>query len=368
MRKKLGLLSVFMVVFMLVGLLAGCGGSSSGGNSGPQVNVDSPNYSASGGDTTGGGGDAGGVTIAYVSALLTNEIFAMQVRAMQAYCEEIGVTLLNTPCDTDPQRIAAIENYTEMGVDVIICHVSTPEAIEDAMKRAQDAGIKFFSYDTPTPGDDAFFGWDNYDYGQAIGANAANWVNANFADGEVCNVFTLGYPTVDFCVVRESGYVDALAELCGDKVNFVNFATGGSTANGVTAAENWLQMGVDINLVIGINDAGVLGAYEAFNAAGLGGDKVACFAGDATVDAINAMQQPDSIYRGTVLTGLEGYASKFIDIAINLANGVEEYYYFGGLWFITPENVGAYAASGAASDLDMYADYYTKTISEYWSS
>jgi ABC-type sugar transport system substrate-binding protein len=304
------------------------------------------------------------IKIAYVSALLTNEIFAMQVKAMEKYCKEIGCTFLNTPCSDDSAKISAIENYIQTGVDVIICHVSTPEAIEDSMKQAQAKGIKFFAYDTPVKGCDAFFGWDNYDYGYAIGANAADWVNATFKDGEVCNAFSANYPSVDFCVVRESGYVDALNKLCGSKIKWAGAAVGGSTANGVTAGENWLQMGIPINLVIGINDAGCLGAYEALNAAHYGGDKVAVFAGDATSDAINAMLQQNSIYRGTVLTGLESYAPTFVDISVNLAQGNKEPYYYGGLWFVTPENVKAYSASGSANDLKKYADYYTKDPSE----
>lgn len=359
MKRLVKILALVLTVFMVVGLLGACNNGTDNPSTG-----DSSSQESSSGDTPSTGAD---IKVAYVSGLLTNEIFAMQVKAMEEYCAEVGVELLNTPCADDAAKIAAVENYTQMGVDVIICHVSTPDAMVDVMKRAQDAGIKFFSYDTPVEGDDAFFGWDNYDYGYAIGANAANWVNENFDDGEVCNTFSLNVPTADFIVVRHSGIKAALDELCGDKINWAGEAVGGASADGVTAGENWLQSGTDINLALGINDAGALGVYEALNAANVGGEKVAVFAGDATSDAINAMQQTDSIYRGTVLTGLVNYAPKFIDIAINLANGVEEEYYFGGLWFITPENVSAYAASGSADDLELYKDYYTMSIDEYWA-
>ncbi|MGI6005516.1 MAG: substrate-binding domain-containing protein [Christensenellales bacterium] len=311
MKKFIRILALALTVAMMLGIAAGCTMESD--------TPASPSDAGTPGSAASPSGDAGGkdvkdIKIAYVSALLTNEIFAMQVEAMQKYCSDIGVTFLNTPCADDSAKIAAIENYIQAGVDVIICHVSTPEATEDSMKQAQAAGIKFFAYDTPIDGCDTFFGWDNYDYGYAIGANAADWVNATFKDGEVCNAFSANWPNADFTVIRESGYIDALNELCGDKINWAGEAVGGSTANGVTAGENWLQMGIDINLVIGINDAGCLGVYEALNAANYGGDKVAIFAGDATVDAINAMMQPNSIYRGTVLTGLEAYDSTKDDL------------------------------------------------------
>ena len=341
-----------LAIAMSLSLVA-CGGGDSS-TDGSSV-IDSAVNSANEGGTVANED----IEIAYVSGDLANEIFAKQVEAMTAYSEEIGVTFLNTPCKDDAAKITAIENYIQAGVDVIICHVSTASVIEDSMKAAQAAGIKFFAYDTAIDGCDVFFGWDNYDYGWSIGVNAANWVNENFADGETCYAVSANYPTSDFLVVREQGYIDALNELCEGKIEWVGEAVGGSTANGVTAGENWLQMGQDINLVVGINDAGCLGVMEAFKAAGYGGDKVAIFAGDAVGDAINAMLEEDSIYRGTVLTGLVFYAEQFIDICVNLANGGTEPYYYGGLWFVTPENVAAYAESGSVDDLELYKEYYT---------
>ena len=95
---------------------------------------------------------------------------------------------------------------------------------------------------------------------------------------------------------------------------------GGNAANGVTAGDNFLQTGKDINLVVGINDGGCLGVLEAFNAAGYGGDKVGISAGDATNDALNAVKE-GGIYRGTVTTGLVSLAPDFIDLAVKLAQG-----------------------------------------------
>ncbi|NLL91195.1 MAG: sugar ABC transporter substrate-binding protein [Ruminococcaceae bacterium] len=356
MKKHKNLLAIFLVLIMIFSLLVACNKGAE--EKDPDV-ADKPTEETVTEDT-GSEESLSDIQIAYVSGDLANEIFATQVEAMQKYSDEIGVTFLNTPCKDDPAKISAIENYVEMGVDVIIVHVGVAETLKDSMEFAQSKGIKFFAYDTAIEGCDAFFGWDNYDYGYAIGAAAANWVNENFKDGEVCNAVSANYPSYEFLVIREQGYIDAINELCGDKVNWVGEAVGGTTANGVTAGENWLQMGVDINLVVGINDAGCLGVYEAFNAAGYGGDKVAIYAGDAVSDALNAMTQPDSIYRGTVLTGLVYYAPQFIDICVNMAQGNPEHYYYGGLWFVTNDNVEAYMKSGSAADLDQYSEYYIK--------
>ena len=84
--------------------------------------------------------------------------------------------------------------------------------------------------------------------------------------------------TANFLIIREQGYKAALEELCPDiTVEWVAEGIGGNAANGVTAGENFLQTGKDINLVVGINDGGCLGVLEAFNAAGYGGDKAVSY-------------------------------------------------------------------------------------------
>ena len=265
--------------------------------------------------------DYSDITIAYACSSLTNEIFAMQVEAMQAYCDEIGVNFLYKPSEDNEGKLNAIENYKSMDVDVIIVHVSDPATFEGVMKEVQAAGIKFFSYDTNIEGADAYYGWDNYDLGYAIGTNAAEWVNATFDPSETVNAASANYPELEFLKTREQGYVDALAELAPN-VEFVTEGLGGLASYGVTSGENFLQMGVDINLVVGINDGGCLGVYEAFKAANYGDDKVGIFGCDATNDAINAIAS-GGIYRGTVTTELINVAPEFIDICIEMATGGE---------------------------------------------
>lgn len=362
MKKKLALI---LVLALVLSMLAACTDSTTPTEKPTEKPTEAPTQGTDDNkDNTEAPTDAPktNVKIAYVSGLLTNEIFAMQVEAMEKYSKEIGVEFLNTPCADDAAKISAIENYIQAGVDVIICHVSTVAAMEDPMKQAQAAGIKFFAYDTPIPGCDAFFGWDNYEYGKAIGENAVEWINKTFSEDDTVYCYSANFPTADFLVVRESGYVDAINEGAKCKIEWAGAAVGGSTVNGVTAGENWLQNGKPINLVVGINDAGCLGVLEAFNAAGKTGDDLAIFAGDATSDAIAAMMKPDSIYRGTVLTGLVSYAPDFIDICVKLANGEQGAYYYGGTWFITPENVEAYSKSNDAADLKPYGELRSEPL------
>lgn len=316
-----------LAIAMSLSLVA-CGGgdSSTGGSS-----------AATGSAAADSGKD---ITVAYVCSDLGNEIFAMQVEAMEAAAEEMGINFVYKACKDTGEKITAIENYVSSGVDTIICHVQDGPAMESVCAEAQAAGVKFFAYDTDVEGADTFYGWDNYDYGYAIGENAAEWVNATFEKGETVYAASCNYPSANFLVIREQGYKAALEELCPDvTIEWVAEGVGGNAANGVTAGENFLQTGKDINLVVGINDGGCLGVLEAFNAAGYGGDKVGIFAGDATSDALDAVKA-GGIYRGTVTTGLVALAPDFLDLAVKLAKGEEvERENYGPTTLITAENV-----------------------------
>ena len=311
--------------------LVACGGSDSS-SAAPSSGTPSSAASTAGKDLS-------DITVAYVCSELTNEIFAMQVEAMEAYAKEIGVNFVYKQTKDTGEKITACENYISSGVDAIICHVQDGPAMVDVVNEAHNAGVKFFAYDTDVEGADTFYGWDNYDYGYAIGTNAANWVNETFEKGDTVYAASCNH-TANFLIIREQGYKAALEELCPDiTVEWVAEGIGGNAANGVTAGENFLQTGKDINLVVGINDGGCLGVLEAFNAAGYGGDKVGIFAGDATNDALNAVKE-GGIYRGTVTTGLVSLAPDFIDLAVKLAQGeAVDRENFGPTTLITAENV-----------------------------
>ncbi len=280
------------------------------------------------------------ITVAYVCSDLGNEIFAMQVKGMAEYSKKIGINFVYKACNTTGDKITACENYISAGVDTIIVHVNDAPAMESVMKEAQAKGIKFFAYDTPIEGADAFYGWKNYDLGYAIGLNAAKWVKATFDDSETVNAASCNFPEYNFLVEREQGYLDALAKECPN-VDFVIQGVGGYTNNGVTSGENFLQSGKEINLVVGINDGGCLGVLEAFNAANYGNDRVAIFGCDATNDALAAIKV-GGIYRGTVTTDLISLADDFIDIAVDMAKGGAGGDFYGPVTPITIENVDEY--------------------------
>lgn len=328
--KRREFISMMALAAATLGLTA-CGGSGS-----------SSTASSAPASTAGETGEKAlsDITIAYVTSDLTTQIFRDQVAAMQKYCDEIGVNFVYTANEDVDKQLEACDNYVAMGVDCLIVHTSG-DTFNDAMARCQAAGIPWFSYDSKLEGDDAYYGWDNFDLGYAIGENASHWVNENFAAGETVYAASNNYPLADFLVVRESGYKAALDELCDATIEWVVEAPGGTTDNGVTAGENFIQCGYDLNLVCAINDSGLCGVYQAFTAAGYGeGTKLALFGCDSDPEALQAISE-GGIYKGTINTGLVALAPDFIDIAVGLAQGDPDAKgdHWGDFVLITKDNV-----------------------------
>lgn len=333
--KHRNLLSLLMALTLLLSVLSGCSGNTAN-NSNKDASTNAPDSAS-----TSGTQDLSDITIAYVTNGLTTQIFRDQVTAMEEYSKEIGCNFVYTAVDDVDAQLAAIDNYIAMDVSCLIVHVTSVETFQDSMKNCQAAGIPFFAYDTNIEGSDAYYGWDNYAMGYAIGTNAANWVNENFGPGDTVYAASNDRKIFDFLVVREQGYKDALDELCEADIEWVIEAPGGNTERGVTAGENFIQCGYDLNLVCAINDSGLCGVYQAFQAANYGeGKTLGLFGCDSDPEALAAIAE-GGIYKGTINTGLVALAPEFIDIAVGLAQGDESARgeHLGDFIMITAENV-----------------------------
>lgn len=288
------------------------------------------------------GGD--GVKVGFVVSDMSDAFFAHLVESMQADAEAKGVTLTVKECTEISDKVTGIENFVQSGCDTIICHVTDADALKDAALAAEEAGVRFISYDSDIEGTSGFIGVDNYEYGYTIGKNAAEWINQTFDSSEEVKVGVCNYPDYPFLVVREEGILAALEELAPNAKVVVS-AKAGYTPEGVEVGDAWVQSNPDLNVVVGINDAGVLGVYETFNAANIKGDKLGMFGGDAVDDALAALQSGGT-FRGTVSSDMLAHVDYFIDAAIELAEkgSLEEREILFPLTPISIDNVEDYIA------------------------
>ena len=98
---------------------------------------------------------------------------------------------------------------------------------------------------------------------------------------------------------RGDGIEAAVKEICPG-MEIVARQAGDNPESGMRIIESVLQQHPDLNLVIGSNDSGGIGGYQAMVANNAVGPDRAVFSGDATRECLSLMQEPDSIYRGTV--------------------------------------------------------------------
>ena len=289
--------------------------------------------------------DVKDIKIGFAVSDMSDAFFAHLVQNIQDYADEVGVTLTVKEAPEIIDKITAIENFVESGCDTVICHVTDADALKDAAMSAEEAGVHFVSYDSDIEGTDGFIGIDNFEYGYAIAKNAAEWINENLADLEEVKVGVCNYPDYPFLVVREEGILAALEEI-SPNAKVVVSAKAGYTPEGVDVGEAWVQSNPDLNVVVGINDAGVLGVYEAFKSAGIERDDLAMFGGDAVDDALTALKDGGA-FKATVSTNMLKHANMFVDMSIELAQKgeLENREVFFPLLPITAENVDEYMES-----------------------
>ena len=294
--------------------LAACGGGSSSTESSaaPAASEAAPAASEA---APAEGGETKAVAVSLITKDSTNPFFvAMQEGAKKA-ADELGVSLTvgsGKQEGDDQGQIDLIENAIAQGQNGILI---TPMSVNvnDAIKKARDAGLFVIALDTPTdPPDvvDITFATDNCLAGEAIGQWAAGWLNGEKATIAELVIFDDRVVSVDYC--RANGFlkglgveVPTLEDMAspaksgtyatgagGDYEIACLEATGANEEGGRAGMEKCLAANPDINVVYTLNEPTAFGAAEALKAAGktIGEDViiVSVDGGLAGVEAVKA--------------------------------------------------------------------------------
>lgn len=247
---------------------------------------------------------------------LSNPVWVEMYNRMKEKADELGVQLVVNDAKNDPNsQINAIENFVVSGCKAIIVHAfdleSSKAAIDDAMRQ----GVKIISYDVDVEGTNGYVGVDNYALGMLIGEQAGKFINEEL--GGVAQVGLCEYPRISIIIERANGIIDGL-KMTAPNAEIVARATAGYVNEGVSVGENFLQAFPNMEVVVGINDGGILGVYEAFKAAGKTGDNIGLFGCDATIDALNAIAEND-IFRSTIQLDTVGSGAVMVEMAYKAA-------------------------------------------------
>ncbi len=167
----------------------------------------------------------------------------------------------NGDCD---KQVQDIEGFIAAGVDAIVflplCGV---EPYEPVVQQAKDAGIVIVGYSTAIPGGDSSIVYANVDGARGVAEEALRWLEEDFTGDP--DTFSWALFTFDQCGVACTDRTDPIRQIITDATGVEPLeAESVAEDTGLEATETFLQADPGLNMVIGINDAGALGAYQAF--------------------------------------------------------------------------------------------------------
>jgi fructose transport system substrate-binding protein len=269
-RIALGIIGAGLAV-----ALAACGGSSS------TTDTSTP----AGGDTTATTG--GKVAVALILKNFSNPFFVAMKEEATKEAATAGVELTVSAGQKDGDvatQVTAIENAVSAGDKGILITPNGP-GVNEAIKKARDAGLYVIALDTPPdPADtvDITFATDNLEAGKLIGQWAAAQLAGKDATIAMLDLFNDQVVSVD--LNRDHGFLQGMGIDPGDLTKNGGEAesgaysggkytvvchepTQGAEDGGRTAMENCLSKNPDINVVYTINEPAAAGAYKALQAA-----------------------------------------------------------------------------------------------------
>lgn len=219
------------------------------------------------------------------------------------------------------KQISSVENFISAKCTAIILVVFDEEGIKDTVKKAVDEGIYVLTYDGYVEGAQGSLNVNNYEYGYLTGSMAADWINSNpeLKAQEVIEVGIFDYPEIPVIIDRADGIEDALAEKAPN-AKVVARQSAAIADEGVTLGENFMQAYPNMQIICGINDNGVVGAYEVWSAEGRVGDHVGFFGADADEKALQLISEETS-YRGTVALTAETSVPAAVDVCVAASRG-----------------------------------------------
>ena len=167
------------------------------------------------------------------------------------------------------KQIADIENFVQMGVDLIITSPNEATPLTNAVSAAYDAGIPVILLDRKIDGDKytQFIGADNVDMGRIAGEYIADTLLPD--GGKVCEI--KGLEGTSGGIDRDNGFREGIKK--NDKIEIVAVNNADwLREKAITVAEEMLQTNDEIDLFLALNDPMAEGAYISAKNAGKEGD------------------------------------------------------------------------------------------------
>ena len=272
MKKRI--LSVVLCTAMLATLLAGCGSQAeepaAAEPSGTEEQAEEPAPAETEEPAADAGAEAGAKD-KYVIGMSQCNLgepwrVAMndQIAAAAEAHPEFEIIYADAAQDNSKQ-IADIENFVQMGVDLIITSPNEATPLTNAVTAAYEAGIPVILLDRKIDGDGytQFIGADNVAIGKQVGEYVANTLLPD--GGKVCEI--KGLEGTSGGIDRDNGFREGIKANPKVEIVAANNADW-LREKAITVAEEMLQTNTEIDLFYCLNDPMAEGAYIAAKNAG----------------------------------------------------------------------------------------------------
>jgi ribose transport system substrate-binding protein len=287
--------------------------------------------------------DDGEFTVGFCPMDLSNNFWAAIANSFEAAGKEAGVKTIVTDGKSDAAtQVAALEDYISQQIDVIVVGPVDSDSLKGVIAEAKEAGIPVITHTTHYEDATCNMNVDEFQMGFANGNAAGEWMAKNYGEDTTAKFAILTQRSLEQTIGRENGIQAGIKEHCPNAV-LATTVDAHTTDLGITAGENILTAHPDVVAILGINDSGALGAYEAANAQGIT-DPSKFFIGgnDGTEQALELISS-GTIYQASVYLNPVGTGKQFIDYALALKKGesIPESFMIP-VSAITPENVAEY--------------------------
>ncbi len=255
-----------------------------------------------------------GITIQSLENSYWSGVFGEVEKLMQAKGWEY--TLLS--CNDNPAvQTEQIESFTASRVDLIMVHPSDPDAIEESLKEAREAGIKVMSWDDILVNSDVNWVLDNTQLGYTIGETAAEFIIEHYSEDNKAHVAVMNYPQTPILLERENGILTALEESAGGKYVIADRKPAIEVSDALKNMDEILEADPEVKIVCSIGAGGNIGANQYFVIATEGNipDDMGVFSADSTE------RQLETIVNGEAtraIVGFEGSNKKTAEAAVDL--------------------------------------------------
>jgi ABC-type sugar transport system substrate-binding protein len=245
-----------------------------------------------------------------------SDTFMQTVQAgMQAAADKLGAEMIMGNTDNKLDKEASmIDDYITRGVKAIVITPISADGSIAALKKAKDAGITIFCFNTCVNDKtipSGFLVTKNDDLGDKSGAAAVKFITEKL--GGKAKIGILNCDQFEGCPPRKAGFLAQLKALPG--VEVVADQAGWLADKAQPVSEAMLQANPDINVLWAANEGGTVAHANAVKTLGLGG-KVFVFGTDMNNQMGQMLQAPDDILQG--VTGQAPYQMGYDSLAAAL--------------------------------------------------